>query len=139
MSLVSLVLVVVILGVMAAVAVKALDQDGVVDPRVELPAAPSGVDDATAGQPVTAVEAAAIAACQANAAALQQAATAATVTAGHPPDSLDDLVRQGFVHDFQPPAGYRYELQPTADGAASRIVVNGLPADEGCRNGPTQG
>lgn len=138
-SLVGLVFVVAIVGVMAAVAVQTLDQDRMADPGAAPASSTSIQAEASAGRPVTAIRAAAIAACLANVAALQRAAAAATVTTGHGPESLDDLMRHGFIHDFQPPAGYRYELRPAADGGAPRVVVNGIPGDEGCRNGPTQG
>lgn len=127
MSLVGLVIVLVLLGAMAVVVLKAVDGD-------------EGTDPADAARPpATAIGAAVVAACQANVAVLRQAVDVAAAAGGTPAESPADLVRQGFLGEFRPPSGFTFELQPAADGAARQVLVNGLPADVGCRNGPTPG
>jgi len=134
-SLVGILVVLVTLGALAALAASALTGEqgvtGPADPATTTPGTSTG--DVTARRPAGSVGAASAAACKADAATLETAMNSAHAIDGAYPASVSDLVARGFLSEVPGRPGVAFAPEMVGGQATGRILVNGLPAAEGCR------
>ena len=139
-SLVGMLVVVVILGTLAALTVAALNSDllGTSDVSGLSPNADpggSGAGPGAAAGPRVAAGAT-TASCTANVRTLEQAAAAEHAADGAFPATVTELVTGHWLDE--PPAlpGYELTMESVGGRPTGRILVNGLPAAQGCATPP---
>jgi hypothetical protein len=132
-SLVGLLLVVAVLAGMATVVVASLGENDKVARTV------AGVGPTGPGEGVTPAgagnlpDAASTAACQADVAVLESAMAAAHAVRGTYPVSLSELQTGGFLSEQPARPGVTFTPETVEGKATGRVLVDGLPAAEGCR------
>lgn len=153
MSLVGMLLTLVILGGMAAIAVHALGGDSTDPTGTGIPSAlapgllPASGGDPVAeggasagagpGGPAALAHSASPAVCMQDAATLESAMSAASVTGGTFPTTLAELVAKGFLSELPDAPGYTFAPEVVGGRATGKILVNGLPARTGGCQTPT--
>ena len=126
-SLVSVLLVLVVLGSLAGLALMALPDEPSVGPSLDASAgAPS-----TSAQPRSLPDGATQAACTATVRAVEQAAAAKLAVDGRFPATVEELVSGGWLSTVPVLRGYQLLI----DTATGKVLVNGLPAGQGCAAG----
>ena len=129
MGLVGLLVVLVILGAMAAVAMSSLGGDDSPVPRRLSPpdtALPPG------GRPVGGAGAASAEACRMDVATLERAMAISYARSGAHPTDLSQLVDQGMVSALPDRAGYVFTAEVVDGRGTGRVLVNGRPGPQGC-------
>lgn len=136
-GLLGLVVLLVVLGALVAVALAALDGDddgsgglgSVVAPGGPLPVGgPAGP-----GGPAGLAGAATRAACAEDVRTLESAMAADHATRGSFPATLEELRAHGFVSELPARPGVAFAPEVVDGRPTGRILVNGLPAAEGCK------
>lgn len=145
LSLVGVLVVLVILGGLAALAVAALPGDGAGTSGPlqglipgELPdgGSASGVP---AGLPASPAAGARVAACLANVRSVQQAAGGKHAADGSFPATVAELVAGHWLADAPVQRGYDLMMEAVGGRPSGKVLVNGLPADQGCAAAPRPG
>lgn len=141
-SLVGVLVVLVILGALATVAVAAVNSD-VLGTASLTPAGDPGsggaVPGGTAGPPRSPTAGAAPAACLANVRSVEEAATAKHASDGAFPATLAELVAGRWLDEAPSQRGYDLTLETAAGRPSGKVLVNGLPAQQGCAAAPRSG
>jgi len=141
-SLVGTLVVLVILGGLAVVVLSAWPDDpsgtsatlrGLTS---EANLAGGGAPNAAAGGPRSPVGDAGAVACTANVRSLEQAAATMHASAGTFPATVSELVGGRWLSEAPVSPGYALTMAVTDGQPNGRILVNGLPADQGCAAPP---
>lgn len=135
-GLLGLLVLLVVLGALVAVALAALDGDdggsgglGSVAPGGPAPVAGA----AGPGGPAGLAGAATRAACAEDVRTLESAMAADHATRGSYPATLEELRAHGFVSELPARPGVAFAPEVVDGRPTGRILVNGLPAAEGCK------
>lgn len=131
MSLIGLLVVLVVLGAMAAVVASTLTgetgtltllEQASPELGAEAPARPAGLPGAASSV-----------ACRTDVATLETAMGTAQAIEGTYPASLSDLMARGFLSELPNRPGLLYAPEVIDGRATGRVLVNGLPAGDGCQ------
>lgn len=137
-SLVSLLLVVVVLGALAALAVTALPNDpsGTASP---LPGRTPSSGGATPGAPRSPAAGAADAACTSTARTLAASVAAKQAVDGAFPATVEEMVAAGYLASAPSVRGREFSLEAVGGRPTGKVLVNGLPSEQGCAAAPVAG
>ena len=91
----------------------------------------SGPSTVTA-QPRSLADSASTSACQTNVRAVEAAAAAKHAADGRFPAAMSDLVAGGWLEEAPVIRGYELTLHTAGGRPTGKVLVNGLPADQGC-------
>lgn len=91
-----------------------------------------GGSSATATRPRSVANDASAAACQTNVRTIEAAAAAKRATDGSFPATIDELVAGRWLDEAPVIRGYELTLQTLGGRPTGKVLVNGLPANEGC-------
>jgi hypothetical protein len=139
-SLVGVVVVLVILGALAALAVTALPSDPGTAGRLQgLVPDDDLVDGGAAPRPRSPADAPATAACTITAQTLGTAWAAKHAADGTNPATLGELVATGYLSAAPDHRGYEYTLEAVGGRATGKVLVNGMPYQQGCAAAPHPG
>jgi hypothetical protein len=144
-SLVGVLVVLVILGALAAVAVAVVNRD-VLDTAALSRLAPASIPEeggpvagGAPAPPRSPTAGASPAACLANVRTVEQAAAAKHASDGAFPATVAELVSGHWLDEAPSQRGFDITLEAAAGQPSGKVLVNGLPAEQGCAGAPRSG